>query len=213
MSLQSSAADATQAVPVVLPGTLRDRPPDQTWALVEPRLPRYGITRIAELTGLDTIGMPVYMAVRPLATTVGISQGKGATPLLARIAAVMEAIEICLIERFHPADTFVATAAELDLPYGTTELTPTWRSVVSDRYPPAVGSRGIARRRDANVRSAAVDRLRRCPRRPVATAHRVFLQRPGGRQQPRRGHRARPAGSDRAPLDRRHGGPRYGGDE
>jgi ribosomal protein S12 methylthiotransferase accessory factor len=96
----------------------------------------YGITRVAELTGLDTIGMPVWMATRPLATTVGISQGKGATPLLAQIAAVMEAIEICLIERFHlAADSFVATAAELDLPYSPTETTPLQRSVVSDRFP------------------------------------------------------------------------------
>ncbi|OLF11310.1 YcaO-like family protein [Actinophytocola xanthii] len=121
--------------PAAGPGILRERTPERTWELVAPRMPAYGITRVAELTGLDTIGMPVYMAVRPLGHTMCVSQGKGTTRLNARISAVMEAIEIFLCERFHPADTFVATAAELDLPYSTTEVTPTEQSVVSDRFP------------------------------------------------------------------------------
>jgi ribosomal protein S12 methylthiotransferase accessory factor len=121
----------------------------------------YGITRVAELTGLDTIGMPVYMAVRPLATTVGVSQGKGATPLLARISAVMEAIELCICERyFTTPDAFVATAAELDLPYTTTEVTPTERSVISDLFPlrwvPAVSLTDGART-FVPLRSVAMD--------------------------------------------------------
>lgn len=122
--------------PVKLPGTLRDRSPEDTWELVRPRLGAYGITRVAELTGLDIIGMPVFMAVRPLATTVGVSQGKGATPLLARLSAVMESIEMSVCERyFTTPDAFVAQAADLDLPYATTEITPTDRSVISDRFP------------------------------------------------------------------------------
>jgi ribosomal protein S12 methylthiotransferase accessory factor len=121
---------------VIPAGLLRDRTPEQTWELVRPRMRDFGITRVAELTGLDTIGMAVYMAVRPLATTVGVSQGKGQTPLLARISAVMEAIELGICERyFTTPDAFVATAAELDLPYTTTEVTPTERSVISDAFP------------------------------------------------------------------------------
>jgi ribosomal protein S12 methylthiotransferase accessory factor len=127
---------APGAGPVLLPGTLRDRSPEDTWELVRPRLRDYGITRVAELTGLDVIGMPVFMAVRPLATTIGVSQGKGATPLLARLSAVMEAIEMSVCERyFTTPDAFVAEAVDLDLPYTTTEITPTQRSVVSDRFP------------------------------------------------------------------------------
>lgn len=119
-----------------LPGLLRTRSPEETWELIQPRMRDYGITRVAELTGLDTIGMPVYMAVRPLATTVGVSQGKGVTPLLARISAVMESIELCVCERyFTTPDAFVATAAELGLPYTTTEVTPTEYSVISDLFP------------------------------------------------------------------------------
>jgi ribosomal protein S12 methylthiotransferase accessory factor len=136
MKMAAATSVASSVRPVVLPGTLRDRSPEETWDLVHPRMGDYGVTRVAELTGLDTIGMPVYMAVRPLATTVGVSQGKGATPLLARISAVMEAIELCVCERyFTTPDAFVATAAELDLPYTTTEVTPTERSVISDLFP------------------------------------------------------------------------------
>ncbi|WP_177242664.1 YcaO-like family protein [Amycolatopsis marina] len=115
---------------------MRDRSPEDTWEFVRPRMREYGVTRIAELTGLDIIGMPVYMAVRPLATTVGVSQGKGATPLLARLSAVMEAIEMSVCERyFTTPDAFVAQAVELDLPYATSETTPTERSIISDRFP------------------------------------------------------------------------------
>lgn len=144
-----------------LPGLLRARPPEETWELIQPRMRDYGITRVAELTGLDTIGMPVYMAVRPLATTVGVSQGKGVTPLLARISAVMESIELCVCERyFTTPDAFVATAAELGLPYTTTEVTPTERSVISDLFPlrwvPAV-SMTDGRRTFLPLRSVAMD--------------------------------------------------------
>lgn len=145
----------------VPPGLLRDRSPEETWERVRPRMRHHGVTRVAELTGLDTIGMPVYMAVRPLATTVGVSQGKGATPLLATISAVMEAIELGICERyFTTPDAFVATAAELDLPYTTTEVTPTERAVISDRFPlrwvPAVSLTDGART-FVPLRSVAMD--------------------------------------------------------
>lgn len=104
--------------------------------MVAPRMLDYGVTRIAELTGLDIIGMPVYMAVRPLATTVGVSQGKGATPLLARISAVMEAIEMSVCERyFSTPASFISTGSELGLSYATTTLTPTRLSVISEEFP------------------------------------------------------------------------------
>ncbi|MGQ0839085.1 YcaO-like family protein [Actinokineospora sp.] len=127
--------DTPSTVDSQLTASLRIRSPERTWALVEPRLRRYGITRVADLTGLDVIGLPVFMAVRPLATTVGVSQGKGVTPLLARLSAVMESIEVCIAERFAPAEVLRACAAELDLPYAVEETTSTERSVVSDRFP------------------------------------------------------------------------------
>lgn len=51
------------------------------------------ITRLAELTGLDCLGFPVWQAVRPLSRALSVHQGKGLTDAAARRGAVMEAIE------------------------------------------------------------------------------------------------------------------------
>ncbi|MEU3795690.1 YcaO-like family protein [Streptomyces fructofermentans] len=87
---------------VALPGTVRARTPEETWAAVAGRLEEYGITRVADLTGLDVIGLPVWTAIRPASKTLSTSQGKGATPLLAKLSAVMEAIELWHIEQPLP---------------------------------------------------------------------------------------------------------------
>jgi ribosomal protein S12 methylthiotransferase accessory factor len=113
----------------------RARTAEQTWALLEPRLEHYGITRVADLTGLDVIGVPVYMGVRPLGTTLSVSQGKGMTHMLARVSAAMEAVEWWAAERFRPAEPRYAPAADLDLPYRVEQVTSTERSVVSELLP------------------------------------------------------------------------------
>src|SRR6478609_9891201 len=83
---------------VVLPGTVRARSAEQTWEALAGHLPHYGITRVADLTGLDCIGLPVWTAIRPASRTLSTSQGKGATSLLAKLSAVMEGIELWHIE-------------------------------------------------------------------------------------------------------------------
>ncbi|MFD9418011.1 YcaO-like family protein [Streptomyces goshikiensis] len=87
---------------VALPGTVRARTPEETWAHVAGHLPEFGITRVADLTGLDCIGLPVFTAIRPASLTLSASQGKGATPLLAKLSAVMEAIELWHVEQPLP---------------------------------------------------------------------------------------------------------------
>jgi YcaO-like protein with predicted kinase domain len=52
-----------------------------------------GITRIADVTGLDTLGVPVIMVIRPSARSISVSQGKGLTLAAARASGVMESIE------------------------------------------------------------------------------------------------------------------------
>ncbi len=106
-----------------LAGTHRIRHPAQTWEIVAPKLAAYGITRVADVTGLDTIGIPVVMAVRPMATTLSVAQGKGQNLLLAKVSAVMECIEFWHVENAHPPVISSDTpAAELDLPYRIEEL-------------------------------------------------------------------------------------------
>lgn len=101
---------------LVLKGTHRARSAEATWSRIEPVLGDFGITRVADVTHLDHIGIPVMVAVRPLSETYGTSQGKGATPLLARISAAMESIEMWHAES-PDLPCFEAAACELDLDY------------------------------------------------------------------------------------------------
>jgi YcaO-like protein with predicted kinase domain len=67
--------------------------PAETWQRVEALLPRFGITRLSRLTGLDKVGIPVWNAVSPNAKSIVINQGKGVSDMDARVSAAMEALE------------------------------------------------------------------------------------------------------------------------
>src|SRR3954463_14012388 len=82
------------AAKVFRAGTHRVTSPDETLARVPPLLPEMGITRIANVTGLDRIGIPVVMVCRPNARTLSVSQGKGLTLAAAKVSGVMESIEL-----------------------------------------------------------------------------------------------------------------------
>ncbi|MER5985405.1 YcaO-like family protein [Streptomyces sp. NPDC001787] len=108
---------------VELPGTIRARMPQETWEALAGRLPDYGITRLARLTDLDVIGLPTWTAIRPASLTLSASQGKGLTDELARLSAVMEAIELWHVEQPLPL-TARGPAAEVapDCPVGALPL-------------------------------------------------------------------------------------------
>jgi ribosomal protein S12 methylthiotransferase accessory factor len=80
-------------------GTHRIRSPAETLARLRPLLPLLGITRVANLTGLDRIGIPVAMACRPNSRSVSMFQGKGLTLDAAKVSAIMEALEVWHAER------------------------------------------------------------------------------------------------------------------
>jgi putative methanogenesis marker protein 1 len=75
--------------------TQRAVPPEATLARIEGLLPAAGITRVADITSLDRVGIPVFSSIRPTAGKGAISvyNGKGATPAEARVSAMMEGIE------------------------------------------------------------------------------------------------------------------------
>ena len=77
-----------------------------------PLMPRFGVTRLAVLTGLDVVGIPVAAAVRPNSCTVAVHQGKGATLAQAKISALMEALE-CFCAETAALPLHLATAEEL----------------------------------------------------------------------------------------------------
>lgn len=74
-------------------GTHRVISPVETLARVTPHLRHMGITRVANVTGMDRIGVPVTMAFRPNARSISVSPGKGLTLDAAKCSAVMESIE------------------------------------------------------------------------------------------------------------------------
>lgn len=80
-------------------GTHRVVSPVQTLERVEPYLAEMGITRLANVTGLDRVGIPVVMAMRPNSRSVAVSQGKGVDLDAAKASAVMESVESWHAER------------------------------------------------------------------------------------------------------------------
>src|SRR5262245_13446443 len=88
---------------------------EKTWERIRPLLGRIGITRLADITGLDRVGIPTYSAVRPThrRSSVTVTCGKGMRPIDAKVGAVMESLEYNVGE---PDDTrgILARADELD---------------------------------------------------------------------------------------------------
>lgn len=72
-------------------------------------LQSFAISRVADLTGLDAIGLPVYSCVRALSETISIHSGKGLAAPASRCGAIMEAIEFEAAE--HPQGKFIVARA------------------------------------------------------------------------------------------------------
>lgn len=74
-------------------GTHRLCSPKETFERYWPIGKKLGITRIANITGLDTIGIPVCVSMRPNSRGLSTSQGKGLNIDCAKTSALMESIE------------------------------------------------------------------------------------------------------------------------
>jgi ribosomal protein S12 methylthiotransferase accessory factor len=118
---------------VYFTGARRCLEPEDTLAAIRPLLRGAGITRLADITGLDSLGVPVAQAIRPLAATVSASQGKGATLAAAMVSAAMEAIELHAAEDSVPPPAVTAPAAGLGLGYGLAGLDLGPGSLVTER--------------------------------------------------------------------------------
>jgi YcaO-like protein with predicted kinase domain len=80
-------------------GSHRTATPEDTLARVANIARQIGVTRIGNVTGLDCVGIPVTVAVRPNSRSFSVSQGKGLLLSEALASATMEAIEL-----FHGED-------------------------------------------------------------------------------------------------------------
>jgi YcaO-like protein with predicted kinase domain len=80
-------------------GTDRVVSPEATFERVAPLFPMFGITRVADVTGLDRVGISVVMVVRPNARSLSVAQGKGVDIAAARASGIMESMESWHAER------------------------------------------------------------------------------------------------------------------
>jgi ribosomal protein S12 methylthiotransferase accessory factor len=93
-------------------GTHRLIAPEQTLARITPLLPRMGITRVATITGLDVIGIPVVAVMRPNSRSIAVAQGKGLDLTAAKVSGLMESIENYHAERIR-APLQLATVGDM----------------------------------------------------------------------------------------------------
>jgi YcaO-like protein with predicted kinase domain len=90
-----NALKSEQRTPKVLrEGTHRSQSLEDTLNHVLRLAPVIGITRVANVTGLDVVGIPVVMVCRPNSRSVAVSQGKGIDLASARASGLMEAAEL-----------------------------------------------------------------------------------------------------------------------
>jgi YcaO-like protein with predicted kinase domain len=80
-------------------GTHRAIDPRETIERARPHLAAMGITRVANVTGLDRIGIPVVMVCRPNSRSLAVSQGKGRDLDAAKASGIGESIEAYHAER------------------------------------------------------------------------------------------------------------------
>ena len=137
MTMTVQAAAAEDSAPILVRGqgyaaakrfwrgTQRSVAPAETLRRIQPLFAGIGLTRLADITGLDRIGMPVVLSVRPNAGYLALDAGKGFTLEAATVSAAMECLER------HHAET--AAVAELLLPYD--ELARQYRTVPVEQLP------------------------------------------------------------------------------
>lgn len=96
-------------------GTHRVIAPKQTIENNKDKLKTAGITRIADITDLDRIGIPIYTAIRPTAEdgAISIYGGKGISKDHAKASAMMEGFERYSAEKQGNDETVIANLEEI----------------------------------------------------------------------------------------------------
>lgn len=98
-------------------GTHRVIAPEQTIENNEDKLKKIGVTRVADISDLDRIGMAIYTAIRPTAEdgAISIYGGKGISKSHAKASAIMEAFERYSAEKQNDDKSVIATPDEISL--------------------------------------------------------------------------------------------------
>ena len=93
--------------------THRTVPPTETLKRLKPHFKAAGVTRLADITKLDRVGIPTILAHRPNCPTLSNAAGKGFDTISATVSAAMEAVEI-----FH------AESPQIETTYSSWEKLP-----------------------------------------------------------------------------------------
>lgn len=115
-------------------GTHRSQALEQSLARALRLAPILGITRVANVTGLDTVGIPVVMVCRPNSRSVAVSQGKGIDLASARVSGLMESAELYHAETIT-APLRLATYEELRYQHDVVDVDTLPRTSVSRFHP------------------------------------------------------------------------------
>jgi YcaO-like protein with predicted kinase domain len=115
-------------------GTHRSQSLEQSLARVRRLAPIMGITRVANVTGLDTVGIPVVMVCRPNSRSVTVSQGKGIDLASARVSGLMESAELYHAETIT-APLRLATYEELRYQHNVVDVDELTRTTQSRFHP------------------------------------------------------------------------------
>jgi len=76
--------------------------PKETLEKIRPYFPTIGLTRLGNITGLDRVGVPVTIAIRPNSYSLTQSSGKSTSLEAALVSAAMESIELYCAENIQP---------------------------------------------------------------------------------------------------------------
>jgi YcaO-like protein with predicted kinase domain len=93
-----------------LGGTVRAAAVETTLGRARGAMRAVGITRVGNVTGLDHVGVPTWLVVRPLSRSLTVSQGKGLTHELAQVSGLMESIELHHAESLVPRGRWLTLA-------------------------------------------------------------------------------------------------------
>lgn len=121
----------------VHPSSTRSCPAVDTERRIQRLLPLIPITRVADVSGLDSLGFPVFVATTPLARDLTTHAGKGWDAPSARVSALMEAIERVSAESLASELILLASYRELRQDTGKLVVDPQTFELPSDtRYRP-----------------------------------------------------------------------------
>lgn len=94
----------------------RKRTLAQTLAAASELAPLAGVSRVADITGLDHLGLPVFSVIRPNAKSLSVASGKGLTKAAARVSGLMEAIELFHAEEFEATRPYAGIGKDVLVP-------------------------------------------------------------------------------------------------